>query len=192
MLLSGHASIGDLAQAYNILPHPDNSTVTNGHMKNGDFNTQTKSYTESTHSFHSALHILLDRGFLSSVHESYFRPDADNRSEAEALVRRLKDFHGELKGDQKHELAEAIEKRLLDWKMGTDGSSEAFTVSAFEKPVKNRKRKWEAEPGLSNDTRKRHRPDTQLTETVGASPYDEEDFPTHQGVSRPMCPFRYY
>ncbi|MCJ1433898.1 RNA polymerase III subunit C82 [Xylographa pallens] len=181
MLLSGHASTGDLAQAYDILPHTDSgaalnkSTVlTNGHMSNGD----SKSHTAD--SFHSSLHTLLDRGFLSSVHESYFRSDADNRSEADKLVRRLKHFDDrELKADQKHELAEAIEERLLDWKLGSDGGDDTFTVTAFEKPVKSRKRKWKSEPDMADDVGKRRRFDAQNIKVVAPSFEDEGTSSSH-------------
>ena len=184
MLLSGHASTGDLAQAYNILPRTDSgaalnvSTVhTNGHMSNGD----SKSHTAD--SFHSSLHTLLDRGFLLSVHESYFRSDADNRSEADKLVRRLKHFDdGELKADQKHELAEAIEERLLDWKLGSDGGGDTFTVTAFEKPVKSRKRKWKGEPDMADAAGKRSRSDAQNIKVVTPS-IEDEGSPSSHDVS---------
>ncbi|MCJ1399556.1 RNA polymerase III subunit C82 [Xylographa trunciseda] len=187
MLLSGHAGIGDLAQAYNILPHTDSGVslnepaiVSNGDIQNGEFQAATQSHNESADSFHSSLHTLLDRGFLSSVHESYFRSDADNRSEAEALVRSLKGFHGELKADQKQELADAVEQRLLDWRLGTDGDTEAFTVTAFEKPVKGRKRKWKAELDIIDETGKRRRSNAQNVHTVAPSFQHEEDSPLQQ------------
>ncbi|MCJ1385800.1 RNA polymerase III subunit C82 [Xylographa soralifera] len=181
MLLSGHASTGDLAQAYNILPHIDggvalneSAVLTNGHTSNGDSKPHT------AESFHSSLHTLLNQGFLSSVHMSYFRSDADNRSEAEALIRRLKNFDGELKADQKHELAEAIEERLLDWKVGSDGGDDTFTVTAFEKPVKSRKRKWKAEPDLADDAAKRRRSDAQNINVAAPSLQDKESSSFHQ------------
>ena len=184
MLLSGHASTGDLAQAYNLLHHTDNgvalkepAVLTNGHTSNGDLKPHP------AESFHSSLHTLLDRGFLSSVHESYFRSDADNRSEAEALIRRLKNFDGELKTDQKRELAEAIEKRLLDWKLGSDGADDTFTATAFEKPTKSRKRKWKGEPDLPEDTGKRRRSDVPNIKLVASSFEDDESLSPHQDVS---------
>ena len=163
MLLSGHARIADLAQAH-LLTNPGDivkpvelEDVPNGTTSNGDLDYVPNGHSENHNSFQSTLDTLLHAKFLSIVNESHFRSDADNRSEAEALVKSREQFKGELKGMEKIVYAEAVDKQLLDWRFATAVMTSMVPVVKAGNHVKGKKRK--AAEQAADGPRKRQRSD---------------------------------
>ena len=162
LLLLGHARVGDLVQAYNLAETEEHSrhakATTNGvdssnkplssYTTKGHFTNNARNQGLNLEKFHSTVSTLLQSGLVSIVHESHFRSLADNRGEAEKIVKSLPKFQGNLKTDQKAELEEAINQKLADWRDGTELERKAIAGLNKSKkrsledpgPDKNRKR----------------------------------------------------
>ena len=161
MLLSGHARIADLAQAH-LLTNPGDTLkpleiedAPNGKSSNGDLTCFSNGHSDNHNPFQSTLDTLLDAKFLSIVNESHFRSDADNRSEAEVLVKSREQFKGDLKGMEKIVYAEAVDEQLLDWRFATGSMTSVVPVVKAGNHVKGKKRKAAEES--SDGLRKRQR-----------------------------------
>ena len=161
MLLSGHARIPDFTQAHlhtnpcDIIKPPASTEVLNGTRPDSDLVCVAKGGLNDHNSFQSTLDNLLDAKFLSNVNESHFRSDADNRSEAEVLVKLREQFKGELKGVEKIVYAEAVDRQLLDWRFCTGAITNVAPVVNGGSHIKSKKRKAAEES--SSGQRKRHR-----------------------------------
>ncbi|MCJ1477342.1 RNA polymerase III subunit C82 [Lambiella insularis] len=166
LLLLGHALAADLAQTYNVSHHSENSVLrsessktTNGHLTDGSSMIHDDSHYASSESLDSTVRALHDAGLLSTVHESHFRSETDNRNEAEAVVRSSEYFQGELKGEKKTEFLEAIEKKLLGWRFGTNSGIVVVSAKFNEKALNSKKRKWEEDSVTVNGIGKRRKSD---------------------------------
>ena len=128
-LLLGHARVGDLAQAINV-SHPRNAKtvieiphgISNGTADSAPASKQVDgdavSYEPILESLHRALSELLQAGLLTIVHESHFRSETDNRSEAERETPQPEKYTGRLKKEQLLEWEQKIQKKLQEWRHG--------------------------------------------------------------------------
>ncbi|KAL8699979.1 MAG: hypothetical protein Q9224_001176 [Gallowayella concinna] len=129
----GHASVGDLTRTYvpladepgpliEIIPSEHCSLPSGKHyMKSDNF---TKETAHTADDLHSIVGELLRAGVLRSVHESYFRPAADNIAEAEASV----PYDSSTKGKKQQEAnwEASVQKKLEDWKYGSKAETKAL------------------------------------------------------------------
>ena len=153
LLLSGHARVTDLAQAYSADSHStsiepgDPKSALNGDLANGKSTHLLNGRIPSAEAFQTALTALVGTGLVATVHESHFRSEADNRVEAEVLVKSWDIFKGDLKGPEKVEFAVAVNKKLLDWKFTNDAATKVLAFDSAAKHGNNKKRKL----GEAND-----------------------------------------
>ena len=165
LLLSGHARVADLEQAHGSPSHavsfePGNPKATpNGELPNGKSRHPPNGHAPASESFQSALTALVRAGLLTAVHESHFRSEADNRAEAETLVKSLDRFRGDLKGSQKAEYAEAVTKQLVHWRFANDADSKILTAAPAVKPGYSKKRKLGGVSDGADAPEKRRRSD---------------------------------
>ena len=130
LLLLGHARVGDLAKAYVFTSSKE---INGGAGTSHGFRTtsltplskpKAQNYAKeggpTLESLHQALSDLLRTRILSVVHESHFRSDADNRIEAEREVPSVDKWQSKLKKDQQLEWEKRVERKLRDWKYGTE------------------------------------------------------------------------
>jgi DNA-directed RNA polymerase III subunit RPC3 len=129
LLLLGHARIGDLARAYKFIPPKDingvaekNHGVRTSALSKPKAEKSLKENVPTLESLHQALCDLLQARILNVVHESHFRTETDNRTEAEKEVPRPDKWASKLKKEQQFEWDKSIERKLQDWKYGTEHS----------------------------------------------------------------------
>ena len=161
LLLLGHARVGDLLQAYGldrtegaddpaaIAPHPSIKSI-----YNGSINTETSSDNNriSLAAVHTTLCELLRVGFVSLVNESYFRSEADNRTEAGKVVPPPEHFRAKSKRDNEAQRETAIQEKLEEWKYGTKAEKEQYA------PIMNgKKRQLDDIESLQSEKRRRLR-----------------------------------
>jgi len=134
LLLSGHARVADLEQAYSAPSHAGSiessnpKGVSNGVLANGKSKHPPNGHPPASESFQSALTALVRAGLLTTVHKSHFRSEADNKAEAEMLIKSWDKFRGDLKGPQKAEYADAVAKQLLAWRFTNDAATEILAT----------------------------------------------------------------
>lgn len=135
LLLLGHARVGDLVQAYGLdrtEGAKDPAAITYQpsvkRIHNGSISTECSSDNQriSLASVHMALRELLGEGFVSLVNESYFRSDADNRTEAGKVVPPPEYFRAKSKRDNEAQRETAIQEKLEEWKYGTKADREQY------------------------------------------------------------------
>ena len=159
LLLLGHGRVGDLVQAYGLdRTEGANDLVaiayqpsTNG-IHNGSIDTKCSSDNEriSLASVHTALRELLGVGFVSLVNESYFRSEADNRTEAGKAVPPPEYFRAKSKRDNEAQRETAIQEKLEEWKYGTKAEKEQYS------PIMNvKKRQLDDSSSLQAEKRRR-------------------------------------
>lgn len=143
LLLLGHARIGDLAQAYKVAPPNDNQGNLEGTQDFPNISAASlKSKQAEDIKFRGptleALHItlcdLLQAGLVTPVHESHFRSDADNRSEAEKEVPRPDKWAGKFKLEQQAEWERGVLQKLHDWRHGAQSARDE--VATLRKGMK--------------------------------------------------------
>ena len=159
LLLLGHARVGDLVQAYGldrvqgandpaaVVPQPSTKRI-----HNGSIDTECSSDNEriSLASVHTALRELLGVGFVSLVNESYFRSEADNRTEAGKAVPPPEYFRAKSKRDNEAQRETAIQERLEEWKYGKKAEKEQYG------PITNvKKRQLDDSSSLQGEKRRR-------------------------------------
>ena len=155
ILTSGHSRIGDLEDEYRRKRDEKKS----GSLANGSIlNDEAEDYTSDQPilaRLHSSIHVLLKARFLTVVHESNFRSEADNRVEAERVVAKGKSQNvtNLLKGNERSEFDRKVDKVLLDWKQGSKDPLEVIR----EGNLSSIKRHWEDEPGDDERQSKRRR-----------------------------------
>ena len=144
LLLLGHARVGDLVQAYGLDrtegandPAAITYQLPTKRIHNGSIDTECSSDNEriSLALVHTALRELLGVGFVSLVNESYFRSEADNRTEAGKAVPPPEYFRAKSKRDNEAQRETAIQEKLEEWKYGTKAEREHF---GFTTNVKKR------------------------------------------------------
>ena len=161
LLLLGHARVGDLVQAYGLdrtegannpaAIAPQSSIKA---IHNDSINTEGPSNNDciSLVSVHTALRGLLRVGFVSLVNESYFRSEADNRTEAEKIVPPPEHFRAKSKRDNEAQRETAILEKLEEWKYGTKAEKEQYL------PITNgKKRQLDDSESLQAEKRRRFR-----------------------------------
>ena len=161
LLLLGHARVGDLLQAYGldrteganypaaIAPQPSINSI-----HNGSINTEGSSDNNriSLGAVHMTLRELLRVGFVSLVNESYFRSEADNRTEAGKVVPPPEHFRAKSKRDNEAQRETAIQEKLEEWKYGTKAEKEQYV------PIMNgKKRQFDDSESLQAEKRRRLR-----------------------------------
>ena len=159
LLLLGHARVGDLVQAYGL----DRTEGTNDpttiatqlsikSIYNGSINTEVSLDNNriSLALVHMTLRELLRIGFVSLVNESYFRSEADNRTEAGKIVPPPEYFRAKSKRDNEAQRETAIQEKLEEWKYGTKAEKEQYT------PIMNgKKRQLDDSGSLQAEKRRR-------------------------------------
>ena len=170
LLLLGHARIGDLVQAYKIARPKDikgvsesvrglpNSTLP-GVLISKELDDAAKNQSHTVEYLHSTLSDLLQAGFITTIHESHFRTDVDNRSEAEKEIPHPKSFAGKFKRDLEIEWERSIQQKLDGWKHGSE--TERVKIAGL-----HRGKKRLLEDPEVNHNFKRQRADLPLSKTV--------------------------
>lgn len=179
LLLLGHARIGDLAQAYKVARPKDikgvsgtayglpNSAVSGGSVAK-ELDNAAKNQSQTVESLHSTLSDLLEAGLIITIHESHFRTDADNRSEAEKEIPYPKSYVGKFKKELEIDWERNIQQKLEDWKHGSE--AERIKIASS-----NRGKKRLLDNSESNHDSKRQRLHLPLTKTVvGSTTYGSE------------------
>ena len=159
LLLLGHARVGDLVQAYGLDRTEGTNDlaaiVTQSSIKsiyNGSINTDISSDKNriSLASVHMTLRELLRVGFVCLANESYFRSEADNRTEAGKVVPPPEHFRAKSKRDNEAQRETAIQEKLEEWKYGTRAEKEQYA------PIVNgKKRQLDASESLQAEKRRR-------------------------------------
>lgn len=136
LLLLGHARIGDLAKAYKFIPKEING-VRIPALSKPKVEKAPPENGPTLESLHQALCDLLQARVLNVVHESHFRTETDNRTEAEKEVPRPAKWAPKLKKEQQFEWDKSIERKLQDWKYGTEhGVDEIISLQKGKKRLR--------------------------------------------------------
>ncbi|KAL8773939.1 MAG: hypothetical protein Q9209_001369 [Squamulea sp. 1 TL-2023] len=133
VIILGHVSVGDLTRTY--FPAVDergplSEIVASDHpLESNDqhlvqLNGDTGKAPHTVDKLHSTIRDFLRAGLLCPVHESFLRPTADNVAEAQHLVPR--DGSIKTKKNQEKAWELAVQKKLEDWKYGSDADIKAF------------------------------------------------------------------
>lgn len=85
-------------------------------------------------SFQTTLYTLIHAGYVSTVHESHFRSEADNRNEAEKELQRDPEYRGPLKGAEKFDYEQALKNKLVEWRF--NAQAENTLLDKFQKSRK--------------------------------------------------------
>ena len=83
---------------------------------------------------HHALCDLLQADLICKVHESHFRSDVDNRTEAERNTRPIEEYKASKKGEREAMWNANIQRTLSDWKYGT--AAETADIAKLKKGIK--------------------------------------------------------
>ena len=142
LLLLGHAQVGDLARAYDLVHSDDSSIRTNGAKLNTDTNSPNGiakcngkgGYIPTLQAFQTTLYTLIKAGYVSTVHESHFRSEADNKSEAEKELQRNPEYRGPLKRAEKFDYEQTLKNKLVEWRF--NAKAENKLVDKFQKSRK--------------------------------------------------------
>ncbi|KAL8954935.1 MAG: hypothetical protein Q9193_007005, partial [Seirophora villosa] len=156
----GYARVGDLTRTYFPTPGEQGpfheSIPVNPHPDRDD-------EPHAVELFHSTIGDLLRAGLLGLLHESHFRPAADNVLEAEHLV--PQEYHATSKKAQRAAWEMAVAKKLEDWKYGLKSAAKMVP------PVgRGAKRALEEGEGQPNGKRTKLGKQPQ-SETNGAGPH---------------------
>lgn len=161
LLLLGHARVGDLAKAHESSSSKD---INGGAETNHGFQitppislskvkktkNKAKEGGPTLESLHQTLSDLLQARMLIVVHESHFRSDADNRFEAEREVPCQDKWAPKFKKEQQLEREKKVERKLRDWKYGTE-----HDMNEMLTPQRGKKRPREASDLNLNSKRQR-------------------------------------
>ena len=155
LLLSGHVSVSDLAQAYDLTAQLDSSKLAKGGLTNGVPNGQPRypsgSSIASVDHFYESLIILLNDDFVSIVNESHFRSEADNRLRAQSIIGKQERFQGQLKAADKESYEHAVQQQLVDWKYGSNPIDKSIEMKVSQ--ILDRRKKRNAENELNGGAR---------------------------------------
>ena len=189
LLLSGHVSVSDLAQAYDLTPpegKSNSSKLAKGGSTNGVSNGQLRypagSSTASVDHFYESLIILLNDDFISIVNESHFRSEADNRLRAQSVIGKQERFQGHLKAADKEQYEHAVQQQLKDWKYGLNASNKSIEIDASQILKKRKKRHAESELNGDERPEKRRRLSPVLNSANNLSTHVERDLNIHLEV----------
>lgn len=120
LITQGHTSVDHLVQACKT---PDDNPTQKKPLRNGFKSKEVDKKTpngDPTDMINGALCDLLRTGHLQIVHESNFRPFADDRLEAEKLESPRDGLSLKMKQAEAQEFEENIHNRQFNWKHGTD------------------------------------------------------------------------
>ncbi|KAI9861000.1 MAG: RNA polymerase III subunit C82 [Vezdaea acicularis] len=117
LLIQGHAKVDDIVKAYEALGRKGKATlyINGGEHSNGPHGVQRSS--SSSLKLKSLLYRLYHAGYLTQVEQHYFRPDADNRNEAEQIIIQHY-FPKGIKPKEKPEVEIRIKQQLQKWRDG--------------------------------------------------------------------------
>ncbi|KAL8718481.1 MAG: hypothetical protein Q9225_004395 [Loekoesia sp. 1 TL-2023] len=129
----GHVRMGDLIRTY--FPSPDergplHEVIPTDHRSCSNDNqfielkASTHGDVHTVHDFQSTINDLLSAGLLCPVHESHFRPAADNITEAEHVVPRDNQIRSKREEQAAWELA--VRKKLEHWKYGSEADTDVL------------------------------------------------------------------
>ncbi|KAI4290695.1 MAG: hypothetical protein L6R35_000002 [Caloplaca aegaea] len=137
----GYARVGDLTRTYFLPPGeqrpfreiiPVDPHLDRDDKKPATLHSFSRDNAHAIELFRTTLGDLLRAGLLGILHESHFRPAADNVLEAEHIVPR--EFHVSSKKAQQAAWEMAVAKKLEDWKYGS--KSETDTAPLVGRGVK--------------------------------------------------------
>ena len=110
----GHAEVRYLVERFEKRPnksYPDVETsVTAGSME---------SFRPTLELFHSTLCRLFIAGFVSTVNDSHFHSETDNRADAIRELKALPEFRDDLRGELRLKFGRILNDKLLSWKLDT-------------------------------------------------------------------------
>ena len=125
ILANGHTRVSELINLTDTLAGAQSEPLTKPVQTNGLSNGKRKlaqvSSANSEDSMHKAMHELLKIGYLTVLHESHLRPQADNITEAIWECKRKLQSQGVLKKADQAELDRAVRRLLQVWKSNEDG-----------------------------------------------------------------------
>ncbi|KAL8833040.1 MAG: hypothetical protein Q9170_004545 [Blastenia crenularia] len=171
VIVLGHVSVGDLIRHYfppldghqpfnEVIPKDYHCRSIDHQSAKPNGATHEDAYTTDT--FHSSISDLLETGFLCPLHESHFRPAADNVTEAERTVHR--ETHYKSKREEQAAWELAVEKKLEEWKHGSKedigvttqtqkGTKRASVDSDDDQPSAKKRKLMNARANGINDAR---------------------------------------
>ncbi|KAI9738566.1 MAG: RNA polymerase III subunit C82 [Cirrosporium novae-zelandiae] len=118
LLSLGHAKIRDLKVPVMKDMHPVDSDVD---VRNGGSvkmpNGQAKTVT-SPRQINKVMNQLLDAGFICAIHKAWFRSDADNRFEAEAIVKAGGSYSDPPKPKELPSFNIEVKRKIEEWSNG--------------------------------------------------------------------------
>ena len=135
LLLQGHATIGDLTEAYSTLLHrtraptaidtlPEHSRNDDGMgsvgVNGGSIINKASNSATTLARLHATISKLLDIGFVRQLREEHFRGPTDNYNEAERLIKWSGNGVEGTGNKAKVELRSKVRRQLMKWQDGYD------------------------------------------------------------------------
>ena len=177
LLLLGHARVGDLVQAYGVGQSESTHNLlaaTRGSLgkplssSTRHAERQTEEQNATHESIYGTLCGLLGTGLVSRVHISHFRSDADNRSEAEKLVRKPEEYKAKSQRERHAQHEAAVKRILKEWRHFADGGEDEV-----ESLMKGKKRLQDSEIGRPEKRQRLSSPPSQEVISKNGEAYQQ-------------------
>ena len=137
IVTNGHTRVLDLVESTDIVTEAQDGPSAKPGQVNGVANGKRKlakaSSVNSEDAMHKAIYDLLKAGYLTVLHESHLRPQADNISEATLECKRRLQLGSGLKKSEQAELDRAVRALLLSWKTNEDGIRTQGSVNGLKR-----------------------------------------------------------
>ena len=125
LLALGHARIQDLMQAFGDSKKDASAleatiSLPKKPQQNGntEIDSQNREPFVSLDSLHATLCELVQLGLVSQINASHFRPDTDNRTEAEKIVPPVEAYKAKSRRENEAQREGSIDQKLFEWKNG--------------------------------------------------------------------------
>ena len=137
IITNGHTRVSDLVESTEIgadvQSGQSNKPLHVNGLANGKRKLAEVSSVSSEDSTHQAIYDLLKTGYLTVLHESHLRPQADNVNEAISECKRRSQLGSVLKKAQQAELDRAVRALLLAWKTNEAGIRTQDPVNSLKR-----------------------------------------------------------
>ena len=137
IVTNGHTLVSDLIESTDIVTEAQGGSLTKPAQVNGLANGKRKladmRSINSDDAMHKAIYNLLKAGYLTVLHESHLRPQADNVNEATLECKRKLQFGSVVKKAQQAEIDRAVRVLLLAWKTNEDGIRTQGAINSLKR-----------------------------------------------------------